>query len=254
MTWNPDIYLAFEGPRFRPVMDLVQRIGLTAPGRVVDMGCGTGSGTMLMKSRWPDARFTAVDGSAEMLAKGRAQDRDIDWVEADLNRWTPDAPPDLIFSNAALHWLDDHDKLFPRLLDMLAPGGVLAVQMPRNYHAPGLALVNETALDGPWRKILEPVVRQIPVQEPRFYYDLIAHRTTALDMWETDYIQVLEGDNPVADWTRGAWMSPLLDALDGDERDAFEAEYRRRVAAAYPKEQDGKTLFSFRRIFFIATV
>ncbi|NQU70955.1 MAG: methyltransferase domain-containing protein [Rhodospirillales bacterium] len=254
MTWNPELYLAFEGPRFRPVIDLVQQIGLEAPTRVVDMGCGTGSGTQLMKSRWPDAHFTGVDGSADMLAKARDADPAIDWIEADLNLWTPDTPPDLIFSNAALHWLDDHHKLFPRLLDMLAPGGVLAVQMPRNYHAPGLSLVNETALDGPWRPRLEAVVRQVPVQEPRFYYELIAPRVKTLNMWETDFIQVLDGDNPVADWTRGSWMSPLLNALDGDERDAFDAEYRRRVAAAYPREKDGKTLFPFRRIFFIATV
>ena len=254
MTWNPELYLAFEGPRFRPVIDLVQQIGLEAPTRVVDMGCGTGSGTQLMKSRWPDAHFTGIDGSADMLAKARDADPAIDWVEADLNLWMPDTPPDLIFSNAALHWLDDHHKLFPRLLDMLAPGGVLAVQMPRNYHAPGLSLVNETALDGPWRPRLEAMVRQVPVQEPRFYYELIAPRVKTLNMWETDFIQVLDGDNPVADWTRGSWMSPLLNALDGDEREAFDAEYRRRVAAAYPKEKDGKTLFPFRRIFFIATV
>ena len=254
MNWNPDIYLAFEGPRFRPVVDLVGRIGLDAPGRVVDLGCGTGSGTLLMKSRWPDSHFTGVDGSAEMLAKARAEDPDIDWVEADLDQWAPDQPVDLVFTNAALHWLDHHDALFPRLLAMLAPGGQLAVQMPRNYHAPGLALVNETALDGPWADRLRPVVRPVPVSEPRFYYDLIAPRVKSFDMWETDYIQVLEGDNPVADWTKGAWMSPLLNALDEPERAAFETEYRRRVAAAYPKEKDGKTLFPFRRIFFVATV
>ena len=137
MNWNPDIYLAFEGLRLRPAVDLVQQIKLDAPARVVDLGCGTGSGTQLMKSRWPDAQFTGVDGSADMLAKAWDVDDAVNWVEADLNHWRPDSPPDLIFSNAALHWLDDHDKLFPRLLDMLSPGGVLAIQMPRNYAAPG---------------------------------------------------------------------------------------------------------------------
>ena len=137
---------------------------------------------------------------------------------------------------------------------MLSPGGVLAIQMPRNYAAPGLSLVNKTALEGPSRPRLEAVVRRVPVQEPRFYYDLVAPRVKTLNLWESDFIQMLDGDNPVADWTKGAWISPLLNALDGDERDAFEAEYRRRVAAAYPKEKDGKTLFPFRRIFFVAIV
>ncbi len=254
MNWNPDIYLAFEAPRFRPVIDLVQRIGLEAPKRIVDLGCGTGSGTRLMQARWPAAHLTGVDGSADMLAKARADATGIHWIEADLNTWRPDGPVDLIFSNAALHWLDDHDKLFPRLLDMLSPGGQLAVQMPRNYHAPGLSLVNETALDGPWAPKLKDVVRGVPTHEPHFYYALIAPRAASLDIWETDYIQVLEGDNPVADWTRGSWMAPLLGALEGAERDAFEAEYRRRVALAYKKESDGRTLFPFRRIFFVATV
>jgi trans-aconitate 2-methyltransferase len=254
MTWDPDIYLRFAGHRFRPVLDLVQRITLKAPTRIVDLGCGTGSGSILLKSRWPEASITGVDGSADMLAKARAEDTDIDWVEADLNHWSSERPVDLIFSNAALHWLDDHQTLFPRLLDMISPGGQLAVQMPRNYSAPGLSLVNETALDGPWRTRLEPIVRPIPVSEPRFYHGLIAPRVAALDMWETEYIQVLEGDNPVADWTRGSWMAPLLEALNEPERSAFDSEYRRRVAKAYPKEADGRTLFPFRRLFFVVTV
>ncbi len=151
MNWKPELYLAFEGPRFRPTVDLLQQIKLEAPARVVDLGCGTGSGTQLIKSRWPDAHFTGVDGSADMLVKARDSDDAVNWVKADLNHWEPGTPPDLIFTNAALHWLDDHDRLFPRLLHMLAPGGVLAVQMPRNYQARGLSLVNETALDGPSR-------------------------------------------------------------------------------------------------------
>ena len=254
MAWDPDIYLTFAGPRFRPVLDLLQRIGHKAPARVVDLGCGTGSAVGLMRRRWPGAEFVGVDGSPEMLARAREDDPDATWVEADLAAWTPDAPVDVVFSNAAFHWLDDHEHLFPRLVAMLAPGGQLAVQMPRNYAAPGLALVNETALDGPWRDSLASVVRPIPVQEPAFYYRLLRPLVAELDIWESDFIHVLDGDNPVADWTKGAWMSPLLAALDEPERSAYEAEYRRRVAMAYPKEPDNTTLFPFRRLFFVATV
>lgn len=254
MAWDPDIYLTFSGPRFRPVIDLLQRITHEAPARIVDLGCGTGNATPLMRRRWPDARITGVDGSPDMLARAREEHPDVAWIEADVAEWTPDEAQDLVFSNAALHWLDDHDRLFPRLLGMLAPGGQLAVQMPRNYHEPGLALVNETALDGPWRARLASVVRPIPVHEPRFYYRLLRPLVAELDIWESDFIHVLEGDNPVADWTKGAWMSPLLAALDEPERSAYEAEYRRRVALAYPKEPDGTTLFPFRRVFFVATM
>ncbi len=254
MAWDPDIYLAFAGPRFRPVLDLLQRITLGAPGRVVDLGCGTGNATPLMRRRWPDARITGVDASPDMLARARETHPDVTWIEADLAEWAPDEAPDLVFSNAALHWLDDHDRLFPRLLGMLAPGGQLAVQMPRNYHAPGLALVNETALDGPWRARLGAAVRPVPVHEPVFYYRLMRPLAAQLDIWESDFIHVLDGDNPVADWTKGAWMSPLLAVLDEPERSEFEAEYRRRVALAYPKEPDGTTLVPFRRLVLVATV
>lgn len=255
MSWNPDLYLAYAGPRFRPVLDLIAQISVENPRRIADLGCGTGSGTQALQQRWPDAeKIIGVDGSGEMLDKARAEEPSIEWMQGDLNDWRPDAPFDVVFSNAALHWLTDHASLFPRLLASVAPGGQLAVQMPRNYAAPGLSLINETALDGPWRAKLEPVIRPVPVSEPKFYYDLLAPRAKALNMWETEYIQILEGENPVANWTKSTWLSPLLAALEEPERSDFENEYRRRVLAAYPPEEDGKTLFPFRRLFFVATV
>ena len=254
MAWDPDIYLTFAGPRFRPALDLLQRITLDTPSHIVDLGCGTGNATPLMRRRWPDARITGVDGSPDMLARAREAHPDVTWMEADIAEWSPDEAPDLVFSNATLQWLNDHETLFPRLLSKLVPGGQLAVQMPRNYLEPGLALVNETALDGPWRANLAAIVRSIPVQEPAYYYRLLRPKVAELDIWESNFIHVLEGDNPVADWTKGAWMSPLLAALDDPERSEYEAEYRRRVALAYPKEPDGTTLFPFQRMFFVATV
>lgn len=254
MAWDPELYLSFEGPRFRPVLDLIAQITADAPARIADLGCGTGSGTIALRTRFPRARLTGIDGSAEMLEKARGDAPDIDWVQADLNTWQADQPFDVIFSNAALHWLSDHETLFPRLAASVAPGGQLAVQMPRNYHAPALKLVPDTARDGPWAAKLEPIIRPIPVQEPKFYYDLLAPRVNKLNMWETEFIQVLEGDNPVADWTKSTWLSPLLNALEEPDRGAFETEYRRRVLEAYPPEADGKTLFPFRRLFFVATL
>ena len=256
MVWDPNIYLAFAGHRFRPAIDLISQISVESPRRIVDLGCGTGSAARLMRQRWPDAAIAGVDGSPEMLAKARSENagHDIAWIEADLNAWQPDEKADIVFSNAALHWLDGHATLFPRLVKMVAPGGRLAVQMPRNESEPGIGLVNETALDGPWRDRLEKLIRPGPVAEPKFYYDLLAPLVGDISIWETRYVQVLEGDNPVADWTRGARMAPLLAALDEPQRSDFETEYRRRVAAAYPKESDDKTLFPFRRLFFVATM
>ena len=253
MAWDPAQYLKFAGPRLRPALDLLQRIDFEAPQIVYDLGAGAGNVTRLIAVRWPEARVTGVDSSAEMLAEAAAENPQIQWQQADLGIWRPERPADVIYSNAALHWLDHHERLFPAVFARVAPGGVLAVQIPRNFGAPSHTSITETALDGPWRQRLEPLLRPSPVAEPAFYYDLLAPRAAALDIWETEYLQVLEGENPVKEWTKGTWLTPLLAALEEPERSRFEAAYGERVAAAYPPRSDGKTLFPFRRMFLIAT-
>ncbi len=253
MAWDPAQYLKFAGPRLRPAIDLLQRIDAESPGTVYDLGAGAGNVTRLIAARWPAARIVGIDGSAEMLAKAAAENPQIKWQQADLAIWQPERPADVIYSNAALHWLDDHNRLFPSLFAGLAPKGVLAVQIPRNFGAPSHTLITETARSGPWRQRLEPLLRPSPVAEPEFYYDLLAPLAASLDIWETEYLQVLDGENPVKEWTKGTWLTPLLAALDEPERSAFETAYGERVAAVYPPRGDGKTLFPFRRMFLIAT-
>ena len=252
MPWDPAQYLRFADHRLRPAVDLLGRVDLDAPGEVYDLGAGAGNVTRLIKARWPEARVTGVDSSAEMLAKAAAAEPGIRWERADLARWQPPRPADLIYSNAALHWIEGHAQLFPALLGGLAPGGVLAVQMPRNFSAPSHTLIAEAARGGPWRARLEPLLRPAPVGDPAVYYDVLAPHAAALDVWETEYLQVLEGDHPVKEWTKGTWLRPLLDALDEPERGGFEAAYAALVACAYPRRADGRTLFPFRRLFIVA--
>jgi trans-aconitate 2-methyltransferase len=252
VPWDPAQYLKFAGHRLRPALDLLNRIDLAAPAHVYDLGAGAGNVTRLLRARWSEARITGVDDSAEMLAKAAAESPDITWQQADLGTWRPSHPADLIYSNAALHWLPDHANLFPKLLDGLAPRGVLAVQIPRNFSAPSHTSISEAALGGPWRAKLEPLLRPAPVAEPDFYYGLLAPKAKSIDMWETEYVQALEGKDPIKEWVKGTWLRPLLDALDGQERDDFEAAYSRLVARAYPPRADGRTLFPFRRLFLIA--
>ena len=253
MAWDPAQYLKFAGPRLRPAIDLLQRIDVERPELVYDLGAGAGNVTRLIAARWSEARVVGVDSSAEMLAKAAAELPSIEWRQADLATWRPDRPPSIIYSNAALHWLDGHDRLFPALFAAMAPQGTLAVQIPRNFGAPSHTSITDAALDGPWRQKLEPLLRPSPVEAPEFYYDLLAPRAAALDMWETEYLQVLDGDNPVKEWTKGTWLGPLLEALDEPDRGNFERNYAERVLAAYPPRPDGKTLFPFRRLFMIAT-
>ena len=251
MTWNPEQYLKFAQPRMRPALDLLTRIDVAEPKAIYDLGCGTGNITRLLAERWPDASVTGVDDSATMLAHAAGELPRILWQQQSLATWRADRSADLIFSNAALHWLPQHAALFPALLQMLAPGGTLAVQMPRNFLAPSHTLIYETARAGRWRDTLEPLIAPSPVAEPSFYYSALQPHAKTIDIWETEYLHVLEGRDAVKEWTKGTWLKRFLDALDEPERSEFEAEYARRVGAAYPPLANGQTLFPFRRLFII---
>jgi trans-aconitate 2-methyltransferase len=256
MTWDPTQYLKFAGERLRPAVDLLARVPLVSPASVVDLGCGAGNLTPLIQQRWPQAKHTGVDSSATMLAKARQDYPAAAFVEADVATWRPQkelgGPVDLLYSNATLHWLDNHDTLIPGLLDCLKPGGWLAIQMPRNFAAPSHMCIVDAIELGPWRAKLEPHLRRRPVADPEAYWRMLSDRTASLDIWETEYLQVLSGANPVAEYTKGTWLKQFLDRLEEPERSAFEADYRQRVVTHYQKQADGRTLFPFRRLFILA--
>jgi len=252
MSWDPLQYGRFSGQRLRPALDLIARIPLESPRSIVDLGCGTGNVTRILRERWHGAGITGVDGSPQMLTEARKVESNIAWDQIDVAAWNPPEKFDLVFSNAALHWLDDHPALFMRLCAKVAAGGALAVQMPRNFDAPSHTLMHELAASPPWRDALAGLLRPQPVLAAESYYRLLAPAARTLDIWETEYLHVLEGENPVAEWTKGTWLAPLLAALAPAARTAFEAEYRSRVLQAYPRQKDGKTLFPFRRLFIVA--
>jgi trans-aconitate 2-methyltransferase len=250
--WDPSQYGKFAGDRLRPAFDLLRRVDVDHPSEVIDLGAGAGTVTRMLRERWPGAHITGVDASPEMLDAARAENPRATWVQADLASWRPAGPVDVLFSNAALHWLPSHHTLFPRLLQDVKPGGVLAVQMPRNFASPSHTLIVEAARSGPWRPRLEPLLRPVPVHAPEFYFDLLAPHTADVDIWETEYKHVLQGEHPVKEWVKGTWLKPLLDALDPVDRPAFEARYADLTDAAYPRRPDGRTLFPFRRLFIVA--
>jgi len=252
MAWNPQQYLKFGGERLRPAYDLLARVTLEATREIVDLGCGTGTVTTLLRARWPEARIVGVDNSQPMLERARAALPDVVWEQEDLARWTPAVAPDLLVSNAALHWLDDHATLFPRLLSHLRPGGVLAVQMPAQHDAPSHQIGYDLAQSPRWRDRLQGLVRHRPILEPQQYYALLRPRVASLDLWFAEYVQALAGDNPVAEFTKGSFVGAWLSALSPAEARDFEADYRRQIAAAYPPCSDGVTLFPFRRFFLLA--
>jgi trans-aconitate 2-methyltransferase len=256
VAWDPGQYLKFGGERLRPALDLLARIPAQTPARVVDLGCGTGSITRILAERFPRAAVAGLDGSAEMLAsaaKSAKPGETIAWQQADIAIWKATPPVDLIYSNAALQWLKAHATLFPHLVGQLSPGGVLAVQMPRNHGAPSHTLMEaEIARRPALVERLKSKPRSLPPGEPGFFYDLLRPICASVDIWETEYLHVLEGADPVVEWTKGTALKPVLDALEPGEREAFLTDYKAACRAAYKPRADGRTLFPFRRIFMVA--
>jgi trans-aconitate 2-methyltransferase len=174
VPWDPSQYLKFADHRLRPAIDLLNRIDVGNPTHIYDLGAGTGNLTQLLKLRWPNARTTGVDASEEMLTKARKSLPDIAWQRADLATWRPPERAEIIYSNAALHWVGNHDQLFPALFSAVAPRGMLAVQMPHNFSSPSHAAIAEAVRSGPWRRKLEPLLRPDPVAEAAFYFGVLA--------------------------------------------------------------------------------
>lgn len=257
--WDPGQYHRFTDHRLRPALELLERVPIADASLVYDLGCGSGNVTRLIAERFAGARVAGVDASSEMLAKAGETPSRIEWVRADIADWEPGRAPELIYSNAALHWVDGHAALFPRLLGFLAPGGCLAVQMPLSYSMPSHVLMRETLANGGVNgsrlgddALVAEVARKW-VLDADEYHDLLAPEASSLDLWETEYLQRLQGDDPVLEWVKSTGLRPILNRLDGVERERFIEVYRERLRTAYPRRADGRTLYPFRRLFMVAT-
>jgi trans-aconitate 2-methyltransferase len=251
--WNPDLYLKFSDQRARPAADLIARIKLENPQRIIDLGCGTGNSTEQLHARWPQAEITGLDSSENMLKQAGDRHPDWQWVQSDLENWKPDGSFDLIFSNAVLHWLGDHASLFPRLFHHVAQGGALAVQMPNNFHSLAHQAMKKVAASPRWSAALTNVSEKFGVQPVAFYYEILSKLSTHLDIWETEYLQIMDGRSAVHDWIRSTGMRAYLERLSDDaQRAEFERLGLEEMEKAYQPNDQGKVLFPFKRIFIVA--
>jgi trans-aconitate 2-methyltransferase len=264
-NWEPGPYRQFPEHRLRPAQELLARITVEVPQTIVDLGCGPGHLTRWLAGRWPKARIIGIDSSRDMLAAACNGVTDspgtssVEWVYADAAQWCPEHPVDLLFVNSLLH-LIEHTQLLPGLVTSIVHGGQLAVQMPDCIDAPWYQLMCAVLLDGGMGgapigppNLREAVSRRL-VNDQRFYFDALSPRCSALDIWDTEYLQVLEGEEPVYEWVRAAGLRPVLANLDEMQATQFLTEYRRRLTSLYPPTPDGRTLFPFRRRFIVATI
>ncbi|MCK0111841.1 trans-aconitate 2-methyltransferase [Ornithinimicrobium sp. F0845] len=251
-TWDPGQYLRYGDERGRPFVDLVSRITSEAC-TVVDLGCGPGQLTPVLRARWPQARITGLDSSPEMIARAEEQNTDplTEYAVADAADWSPEGPVDVLVSNAMLQWVPGHADLLLPWTEHIAPGGALAFQVPGNFAAPSHRLLWETAARPAYSRFTQDLGPRAAVLDPADYLALLSRPGWTVDAWETTYLHVLPGEDPVFEWISGTGARPVLQALPDEVRGEFEAEYKAALREAYPR-QDVGTVLPFRRIFVVA--
>ena len=249
--WSPSTYLKFEDERTRPARDLLAQVPLDRPRRVIDMGCGPGNSTELLVARFPEAEVTGLDSSPIMLAAARRRGPAARFEAADAAVWTPPADVDLGFANAIYQWVPQQLEILPRILSAMAPGSVVAVQMPDNLAEPSHRLMREVAAAGPWAKRLEDAARA-PLPPVRTYYDALRPHASRIDIWHTAYNHALADAAAIVEWVKSTGLRPFIDPLPEAEREQFLATYLARIAEAYPPCVDGRVLLRFPRLFIVA--
>jgi trans-aconitate 2-methyltransferase len=255
MSWSAKQYSLFEAERTRPVRDLLSAVPLYEVQTAVDLGCGPGNSTEVLRQRFPDATVSGVDSSADMITAARARLPDLQFDLSDISTWDAAGPFDVVLANAVVQWVPNHETLLPRLISKLAPGGTLALQMPDNLDEPTHRLMRETAAAGAWREKLSGAASARSGRHgAAYYYSLLKPHAARVDVWRTTYFHVLAGGpDDVVEWVKGTGLRPFLAPLDAAEAATFLAQYRAGVALAYPPLPDGSVLLPFPRLFIVAT-
>ncbi len=255
--WNAKRYSQFSVARTRPASDLLSAIPESLnPNLIYDLGCGPGNSTILLKDRWPNARVIGIDSSQDMLKQARSQYPQLDFLEGNIAEFSAAEKIDLIFANASLHWVDQHETVIPNLIHSLNHQGILAIQMPNNFHRPShqitIQILQNNQAWKPFLKELQYTALSTPRFQFAFYYNLlIQSELTQLNLWETEYYQEMPNHQSIYDWTSGTGLRPVLSALDSHDKPLFVKQYIDELTKAYPLQPNGKVLFPFRRIFMV---
>lgn len=250
-AWDPAQYLKFAGERTQPVADLMSRINLASPEKVIDIGCGPGNSTRVLRKRWPNARIVGLDNSAEMIAQARRDFPEGEWLLADAAALAGQPQYDVVFSNAALQWIQNYEKLLPRLMSAVAPGGCLAVQVPDDRESPLRKAVLSVAGSAKWAKHTASADARMYYSTAQEIYGLV-NAFGRVDLWETTYYHVLASHQELIEWYKGSGMRPYLKVLPDDcARTQFKRDVLRKCRRRYPLQSDGKVLYPFHRIFFV---
>lgn len=251
-NWDPNQYLRFERERTQPCIDLVNRINVEQANFAVDLGCGPGNSTRVLAQRFSHCSILGVDSSKQMIQRARADMPAFKFEVGDAAAWQGDRAYDVLLSNACFQWIEDHKPLFERLMGQLRVGGQLAVQMPRNFQSPTHQILRSVVTSPPFSSKLQQT-EPYWVKEPAFYYDVLESMASRIEIWETEYVHVLDDHDAIIEWYKGTGMRPYLEPLSAGDQKLFIERVREGLGTAYSKQKDGKVLFPFLRIFIVAT-
>ena len=249
--WSSAQYLKFKNQRTQPAIDLAKRISDKKPQTVLDVGCGPGNSTAVLKRTFPDAHVVGIDSSTDMIEKAKTSCPDAKFMLCDITTDLENLGNyDVIFSNACLQWVPDHRTLIPALFGKLNDGGVLAVQIPMNYNEPLFVVENEVLSEPRWGITgKERTIATLPTEE---YFDILASYTDNFDIWESVYYHRMPSVEAMVEWIKGTNLRPYLGALDEKKAAELEAEITARAAEVYGRQENREYIFRFRRFFFLA--
>ena len=251
--WNPSLYLKFEKERTQPVKDLISHIEKDQPLRIIDIGCGPGNSTRELQNKWPNAHIIGLDSSPNMIEKAKKDLPDIEWIVGDAGADLSHLGKfDIVFSNAAIQWVPNHERLLNKLFSMLKEEGALAIQIPNAKDMEINIAVETTATDAKWKEYFNDLEENIFYNVPEFYYDVMCNLTKEIYLWETYYYHVMKSHQEIINWYRSTGMKPFLDKLPNETlKKEFEDDVLNKIKKEYKVQGNGNVLFPFRRIFLL---
>lgn len=250
--WNPNLYMQFRSERTQPSIDLIAKIKSVEPRSIIDIGCGPGNSTKELVNRWPKAKITGLDSSSAMIKKAEQDYPNQEWIVADALDYEPASEYDIVFSNAVIQWIPDHENLLKKFYGILSGNGLVAIQIPLFWDMPLGKIINETADDNRWKEKLEGISDLFTMHNYSFYYDHLSNLFDSIDIWETHYFHILDSQIAILEMMRSTGMKPYLDKLDKNlDKEKFEKKVLIGIEKAYPKQKNGKVLLPFKRLFFI---
>lgn len=251
--WNSEQYLKFKEQRTQPAIDLAKRIPFEHPNNILDIGCGPGNSTAVLKKMFPQAAVLGVDSSEDMIKKAKETYSDINFKLCDVtNELDKLDKYDIIFSNACLQWIPDHKKFIPMLFNRLSKNGVLAVQIPMNRQETLFKIMDDVIFEPHWN-FSSMKVETNETLTPEEYFDILSSCTEKFDIWETVYYHNMPSVEAMVEWIKGTRLRPYLNALDKAKTESLEKEITKRASECYGIQENGEIIFKFRRFFFVAS-